>query len=624
MILASTALIFGYASASVSALIKTKINGTRMIWRNKLHSLFFVLISTVLVACKTTYINNPVIEDINPDPKIVEINLTAKVTTVEYQPGVSSIVWSYNGIVPGPTIEANVGDTLIVNFKNELPDATTVHWHGLELPANMDGSMIAQNPVQPNGTFRYEFKLLRASTFWYHPHIRGNEQVELGLQGMLIVHDVNEDNNLQLPASEHQWVLDDVLLDDAGKLVDVGFPSDPVQRATVQINGREGNTLLVNGKVNPSVDWVIGEPQRVRVVNTSNTRFMRISIPGHTIYRIGGDAGLLETPIELAPINQVPVEHDDMMTAASMDGGMEMGACMDMGGMGDTMTSAMDMGDDMPMPMMSNPDRSLGLLLTPGERADFVVIPAGNKGDLIAVEWHDTERGRHSACLKDGMVMLDHQMGDGQAPVKTLLEINLVKSLDKSIVNPSYKPAVALRSIIPIDVNGAPVLPVMFGHTEPTMAGDIDFFVSMMNGSGVTFENITAAMAPSVNVGDTRVIEVTNMTMGDHNFHIHGFMFQLIETEYVDMDNPANNRIVSASYLEEKDTIILPRRTGMVKGRSKTITRLAIRFSDEGREGQITASGKVPTDTESGGWLFHCHLLDHGDRGMASFLQVFD
>ena len=325
-----------------------------MIWAKNLKTLLLLVVSTFLVACNTTYINNPILEDINSDPKIVEVNLTAQVSTIEYQPGVSSVVWSYNGIVPGPTIEANIGDTLVVNFKNELPESTTVHWHGLELPANMDGSMIAQNPVQPNGTFRYEFKLLRASTFWYHPHIRGNEQVELGLQGMLIVHDDNEDSSLDLPSSEHQWVLDDVLLDDAGQLVDVGFPSDPVQRATVQINGREGNTLLVNGLVNPAIDWVIGEPQRVRVVNTSNTRFMRISIPGHTIYRIGGDAGLLETPLALAPINQVPVEADH----GDMDDGMEMGACMNMGGMDDGMDGGMtSMGGD--MPMMSNPDRSL-------------------------------------------------------------------------------------------------------------------------------------------------------------------------------------------------------------------------------------------------------------------------
>ncbi|MBL4799601.1 MAG: multicopper oxidase family protein [Oleispira sp.] len=585
----------------------------------KLTGLVFVV---GLTACHTDNINTQVLPDMNPAPDIVEVELRAKVSQVEYQDGVASTVWSYNGIVPGPTIDAKVGDTLIVHFYNELPDTTTVYWHGLELPANMDGSMIAQKPVQPGGYFRYEFKLLRASTFWYHPHMRGNEQVELGLQGMLVVHDPAEDARLDLPETEHLWVLDDVLLDETGSMVEIGFPDEPAARAEMQVNGREGNTLLVNGLVKPSIEWTIGEPQRIRVVNTANTRFMRLSIPGHTIYRIGGDAGLLEAPIELAEILQVEIPGDGHMDG--MDSGMGMG-CMDMGGMGGDMhVGDMTMASmDMPMPKtMSNPDISKGLILTPGERADFIVIPQGNDGDILPIEWHDIKRGRHTACLMDGMVKLEHMMGDGEMAPMTMVEVKLVDAIFGT--DPGYQPPVSLRSITPLDVTDASVMPVMFGHTEPDMNGDLDFFAAMMNGEGITFENIMPSMAPMANVGDTRIIEVTNMTMGDHNFHIHGFMFQPIETEYVDMDNPMNNYIVPATHLEEKDTIHLPRRTGMVKGRSKTITRLAIHFSDEGREGQISASGKMPTESTSGGWLFHCHLLDHGDRGMASFLQIFD
>ncbi|MFT4766105.1 MAG: FtsP/CotA-like multicopper oxidase with cupredoxin domain [Oleispira sp.] len=589
----------------------------------KLASLVFFV---GLTACNTDGINSPVLPDMNPSANIVEVELRAKVSQVEYKDGVASTVWSYNGIVPGPTIDAKVGDTLIVHFYNELPESTTVHWHGLELPANMDGSMIAQKPVQPGGYFRYEFKLLRASTFWYHPHMRGNEQVELGLQGMLVVHDPVEDERLKLPKIEHLWVLDDVLLDETGSMVKVGFPDEPAARAEMQVNGREGNTLLVNGLVKPSLEWTIGEPQRIRVVNTANTRFMRLSIPGHTLYRIGGDAGLLEAPIALAEILQVEIPSAGHM----MDGmdGMDM-VCMDMGdGMhdGDMPMANTDMtmaGMDMPMPKtMSNPDINKGLMLTPGERADFIVIPQGNAGDTLAIEWHDMKRGRHTACIVDGMVKLEDKMGDGEMAPMTMVEVKLVKAVINK--GPAYQLPTSLRSVTPIDVAGAVVMPVMFGHTEPDMNGNLDFFVAMMNGEGITFENMMPSMAPMARVGDTRIIEVTNMTMGDHNFHIHGFMFQLIETEYVDMDHPMNNYIVPAAQLENKDTIHLPRRTGMMKDRSKTITRLAIHFGDEGREGQITAAGKMPTDSTSGGWLFHCHLLDHGDRGMASFLQIVD
>lgn len=254
-----------------------------------------ISISIMLVECggsskssssKTGDINPQTLDDKNPDPKIVEVDLYAKVTEVEYTKGVKTRVWSYNGMVPGPTIEANVGDTLIVNFYNQLAEDTTVHWHGLELPANMDGSMIAQNPVEPGGYFRYEFTLLRASTFWYHPHIRTNSAVELGLQGMLIVHDHDESQRLGLPENSHDLVLDDVLLDENGQVTD-GFPvDDPEANAVMQVNGREGNTLLVNGEVGQQLKVKIGEPQRLRIVNTSNSRFMRLS--QYRVHECGG------------------------------------------------------------------------------------------------------------------------------------------------------------------------------------------------------------------------------------------------------------------------------------------------------------------------------------------------
>ena len=80
--------------------------------------------------------------DLNPHPDIVEINLVAKERMVHLGNGVATKMWTYNGSFPGPVIEGKVGDTLIVHFVNKLPEETTVHWHGLEVPAAMDGSSI--------------------------------------------------------------------------------------------------------------------------------------------------------------------------------------------------------------------------------------------------------------------------------------------------------------------------------------------------------------------------------------------------------------------------------------------------------------------------------------------------
>src|SRR5262245_9565512 len=87
--------------------------------------------------------------DRNPDPDIVEIDLVASAATVQIVNGKPTPVLAYNGSVPGPLIEATRGDRLIVHFKNELDRTTTVHWHGLRLPIDMDGDPMAVDPVPP-------------------------------------------------------------------------------------------------------------------------------------------------------------------------------------------------------------------------------------------------------------------------------------------------------------------------------------------------------------------------------------------------------------------------------------------------------------------------------------------
>ena len=119
-------------------------------------------------------------------------------------------VWAYNGSVPGPELRIRLGETLRVRFTNHLPEATTIHWHGVRVPNGMDGvPHVTQPPVAPGGTFTYEFTPKDAGTFWFHPHVRSSEQVERGLYGVLVVEDATP-----LPyARDIVWVLDDWLLD---------------------------------------------------------------------------------------------------------------------------------------------------------------------------------------------------------------------------------------------------------------------------------------------------------------------------------------------------------------------------------------------------------------------------
>jgi FtsP/CotA-like multicopper oxidase with cupredoxin domain len=523
-----------------------------------------------------------VAKDLNPDPGIVEVVLRAAPQVISLGGGLPGTeLYTYNSGLPGPTIEAGLGDTLIVHFYNDLPEATTIHWHGVDTPATMDGSNIAQLAVEPGEYFRYEFTLLKPSLFWYHPHIRTNVQVENGLYGALIVRDPEGEAGLNLPKNEHLLMLDDILLDAEFQLAEFA-PSDPIERATGLLNGRAGNVMLVNGTTGATGRMKGGEPQRLRVVNVSNTRFMRISIPGHRMFRIGGDGGLLEEPIEVLPIGPAP----DL-------------------------------------------DRSRGVILTPGERADLVFTP--QHGDDLELEWHDIDRGRHELTVgASGAIMIADAPDDGLRPSQTLMSI---RSRGKKN-GAEYIPPAQLRNISPINVSGLSNddrIRYLFGHGPADPAtGNVMFFIQThndmpppMGGIPLPFPLVTPADAADATIGDTKIWEVINMTGGDHNFHTHGFQFQLLEVEYKDMDTPANNLVVAAPYLEDKDTHIIPKRPGAF-GRSQTISRFAVHFDDTGREGMAEAYGKTPTQTTSGGWLVHCHILEHSASGMMSFFEVFN
>jgi len=129
----------------------------------------------------------PVVDE-SADPNVVEIHLEAAETTKQF-PGASAPtpVWAYNGTIPGPVIDAKIGDTVIVHFKNSLPEGTTIHWHGVRVPAPMDGTPATQSEIPPGATFDYIFTLRDAGLFWFHPHVRTDVQIHKGLYGVIRV-----------------------------------------------------------------------------------------------------------------------------------------------------------------------------------------------------------------------------------------------------------------------------------------------------------------------------------------------------------------------------------------------------------------------------------------------------
>ncbi len=251
--------------------------------------------------------------DKNPDPKIVEVSLTAAMAQVEYLPGKIAQVWAYNGSVPGPTLQAKLGDRVIVRFLNNLPEPTTIHWHGVRVTNSMDGTHRVMQPIPPGATFTYDFTVIDAGTFWYHPHVRSAVQMEKGLYGGLVVRDPAEPAIAS--AAEEMIVLDDVHIDPV-----TGAPKN-LENARTMMMGLEGNLLLVNAKrSNMGISVRAGERRRWRIVNAALSRYIKLSIVSGDMIRIGGDGGLLTTPQIVTELMLVPGERADVLVSARSPG----------------------------------------------------------------------------------------------------------------------------------------------------------------------------------------------------------------------------------------------------------------------------------------------------------------
>ena len=121
--------------------------------------------------------------------KVKVFHLVAEPVTHEIAPGLEIEAWGYNGGTPGPLIECVEGDTIRIYVTNKLPEPTSVHWHGVILPAGQDGvAGLTQKAIPVGKTFKYEFTMKHAGTFMYHPHFDEMIQIALGMIGMIVVH----------------------------------------------------------------------------------------------------------------------------------------------------------------------------------------------------------------------------------------------------------------------------------------------------------------------------------------------------------------------------------------------------------------------------------------------------
>ncbi|HKH62365.1 MAG TPA: multicopper oxidase family protein [Flavitalea sp.] len=422
------------------------------------------------------------------ESKVVEYLLEATEFNWEIAAGKTVMAWGFNNQLPGPIIKAQKGETVSVKVKNNLPEPTIIHWHGIRLPAAMDGTDGVQRPIEPGEEFEYRFVVPDAGTFWYHSHYNETVQVEKGMYGALIVED-KEDPVLD---GEKVIMIDDMKLSANNEF---SKPSWFLPRIIERHDGREGETLLINGKESPVIDIHADQIERWRFINSSSARYFRLHFEGKAFKIIGTDGGLLEAPR--------------------------------------TVTQA---------------------LITPGERLDVVIGPF-NEGETFALESIGYNR-------------------------MTFLRAKRQKFATVKVKEP--KPSIAfipekLRSIKQLAPQNA----------QASRKVKLSVGPSLTNGMNFLINNKMHVNDKPVMVGETQVWEVSNSSLMDHPFHLHGFFFQVIEE---------NGK--APAYLSWKDTYNL-----------KPRTKIKIAWMPDNRQGT---------------WMYHCHILEHHAAGMMANFDVID
>jgi len=237
------------------------------------------------------------------------IALTAQAGRTAFFPERDSPTLGYNGSYLGPTLRVYRGDDVEIAVTNALGEATTVHWHGLLIPGELDGG--PHQTIRPRNTWRPVLPIRQpAATLWYHSHVHGRtaEQVYAGLAGLLIVTDRDE-ATLGLPA---EYGVDDLPLILQDRQFEDGMLVLP-QGMMATMHGRRGDTLMVNGTVNP-VARVPRRLVRLRLVNGSNARAFDLAFADHRSFHwIASEGGLLERPVALRSLSLAPGERAEVL-----------------------------------------------------------------------------------------------------------------------------------------------------------------------------------------------------------------------------------------------------------------------------------------------------------------------
>jgi FtsP/CotA-like multicopper oxidase with cupredoxin domain len=530
----------------------------------------------------------------------VELALTALPAEVNILPGQATKVWRYQaevlkgdpaavqgveGSYLGPILRLRKGQKVRVQFRNQLPEQSIIHWHGVLVPDLMDGH--PRTAVNPGQTYTYECEVQnRAGTYWFHPHPHGltGGQVIQGLAGLFIVSD-DEEAALGLPsgAQDLPVIIQDRTFDANNQFVYLaGNGMDGMQGGTGPMQGMGmmggmngmmdrmmgflGERILVNGKPD-AVFSLATRAYRLRVLNGSNSRIYKLAWGDETpMTIIGTDGGLLEAPVPKPYVTLGPGERVDLWADFSSRKVGEEITLMSrefLGAEGDTLVGA-GMGSGMGM--------------------------GGMQG------MHDMHHGAAPATPAPGATQAPGMVGNAlsNGALFPVLTVRIERAEEETLTLPA-KLSTIKRYRMEDAHNGQQ--PRSFGMSLRNMQW-------LLNGR--VFEMEGVADNEVVSLGTLEAWEFVNelnpnemmdrMGMA-HPMHIHGVQFQVAQRDLLVPELKAGVESVREGYVDEgwKDTVLV------MPGER---VRMLMRFAHPGL------------------FVYHCHNLEHEDAGMMRNYRV--
>jgi bilirubin oxidase len=431
-------------------------------------------------------------------------NLNVDESTKQFKPGVITNTYGVNANYLGPTLIMNAGDFVTLNVTNNLSEATTMHWHGMHVPAIDDGG--PHSIINPGETWSPDFMVKnKASMYWYHPHRMGltNFQVSKGIAGIIIVKDA-EESALNLPRT---YGVDDIPLVIQTKLLD--------NNNQIQLSSQMDSISMVNGEIKPFVE-APAQMVRFRALNGSSSRTLNIGTDDNrTLYQISSDGGLLENPV---PVTRI--------------------------------------------------------LLSNGERAEFLVdLSAETVGNTFQFKSYMSEMPSN---IEGGSGSAGHP--------------NILFGTDWSFME---------VKVIAQTPSAITTLPGTMTTLTPFLEGDATVTRPMELSSNARINGVSMDMNvinEVIELGDTEIWTISNITSMAHPFHIHDVQFYIL-----DRDHGSGAVAPSATESGLKDTVLVE---------SGEVVRVIAKFEDY-------ADPVIP-------YMYHCHNLIHEDSGMMGQFTVVD